>query len=698
MWSFPQVKALAVRELEKLPMEDAHRISVYDTYGVNRALLLRCYVSLCQRREPLSLSEGHMLGVKSVILVSQTRELLRAPLSDDGKYRTVAVELPASDMERIVTENLLETTRALNGEGIEVDGWDEDERSEGNGGETTPPDAEEPSPEPLDDHGVETAFLDEDGVGGYEEEETSHPAAIDGFESFGNAVQAVQDDFHVHADDVHTPEATVIGTTEDHQQGHEEKETSHPAAIDGFESFGNAVQDDFHVHADDVHTPEATVVGITEDHQQDHEFVDSTGPSDDHHDSEAGEASESEETHVDLDVSPLDLNAQVPSIDTALTSTFGTKHPKTDLTIFTHFIETPDPSPTKDRSLVDPEMGQNTPLDVRLRAFRTSVLPTAISEFADEFPSRLGLGGSYSTDIADPAKVFELGETDVGLEGQSATNGSETLEVGATSGQLDERTLSTRTVGEGVDPSPENPSPEVDTTGQPSSIPHIQDPDFSFYHESSQPFGAEEQLEALYDDIPPAAEAVEAFIPVTESAADIVSSSTPNTGIFATDELHDHDHGEAEAVMAMEAMEAETIHVQPENTDLEPPIRDDMDDRYTPVLGNAANFASDPVEEFMLESQEGEFEQGGDAVEDLPTPTVGLAEEVATNEGLDDEGYSEDPNIADLALNRDAAEEKVGGISKEAGPKRNTNPFAALAGVGADSEDDSEDMFWDSES
>ena len=75
---------------------------------------------------------------------------------------------------------------------------------------------------------------------------------------------------------MHTSEATVVGITEDHQQDHGFVPSDGPAAIDGFESPGNAIQDDFHVYADDMHTPEATVVGITEDHQQDHGFVDST--------------------------------------------------------------------------------------------------------------------------------------------------------------------------------------------------------------------------------------------------------------------------------------------------------------------------------------------------------------------------------------------------------------------------------------
>ncbi len=102
-WSFPEVKKLAIRELEKLEMADIQRIHVYQTYDVNRRLLVTRYAALCERLEPLTLEEGIKLGMATSLMIARARECVRSP-SVGGCRSPSSVSIPSEEMQNIIKD------------------------------------------------------------------------------------------------------------------------------------------------------------------------------------------------------------------------------------------------------------------------------------------------------------------------------------------------------------------------------------------------------------------------------------------------------------------------------------------------------------------------------------------------------------------------------------------------------------------
>ncbi|KAI0027588.1 hypothetical protein K488DRAFT_61083, partial [Vararia minispora EC-137] len=106
-WQFPEVKSLALREIEQLPMEPINKIVVYHAYDVDRDLLIESYAALTTRDEPLSLEEGQMLGLETALIIARARELARGPSGvKRGHSRTASspVTLAANDLEAVIKD------------------------------------------------------------------------------------------------------------------------------------------------------------------------------------------------------------------------------------------------------------------------------------------------------------------------------------------------------------------------------------------------------------------------------------------------------------------------------------------------------------------------------------------------------------------------------------------------------------------
>ncbi|KIY48026.1 hypothetical protein FISHEDRAFT_44045 [Fistulina hepatica ATCC 64428] len=102
-WGFPEVHALAVRELEKLEFPDLDRIVVYHKYDVDRRLLVTRYAALCEREEPLTVEEGARLGMETAMTIAQGREIARAiPATPGGPRLPKAAGLPFEEMAVII--------------------------------------------------------------------------------------------------------------------------------------------------------------------------------------------------------------------------------------------------------------------------------------------------------------------------------------------------------------------------------------------------------------------------------------------------------------------------------------------------------------------------------------------------------------------------------------------------------------------
>ncbi|KAK0486259.1 hypothetical protein IW261DRAFT_789053 [Armillaria novae-zelandiae] len=102
-WSFPEVKNLAVRELEKHLMDDIERIVVYQHYHVDKHLLVPRYAALCARTETLTLTEGIRLGMETALNIARARECARSP-SVAGLRSPTSVALPHEEMRSLIVD------------------------------------------------------------------------------------------------------------------------------------------------------------------------------------------------------------------------------------------------------------------------------------------------------------------------------------------------------------------------------------------------------------------------------------------------------------------------------------------------------------------------------------------------------------------------------------------------------------------
>ncbi|KAL0579625.1 hypothetical protein V5O48_002397 [Marasmius crinis-equi] len=84
-WRFPQIKAFALRELERRSMSLIDRIVLYQKCSLDEEYLVPLYSELCARDAPLSIAESEKLGVQTAVIVFQARESLRALPTERGK-------------------------------------------------------------------------------------------------------------------------------------------------------------------------------------------------------------------------------------------------------------------------------------------------------------------------------------------------------------------------------------------------------------------------------------------------------------------------------------------------------------------------------------------------------------------------------------------------------------------------------------
>ena len=101
-WEFTKLKSFAIDCLQKKEMPPVDRLLLYQEYDVEDRFLVPLYVELCAQEDPLSIEDSLKLGLRSTVVIFQTRERLRAP-KDDGKS-------PLPDMPKV---DVIETVRAM---------------------------------------------------------------------------------------------------------------------------------------------------------------------------------------------------------------------------------------------------------------------------------------------------------------------------------------------------------------------------------------------------------------------------------------------------------------------------------------------------------------------------------------------------------------------------------------------------------
>ncbi|KAK0212412.1 hypothetical protein DFS33DRAFT_24506 [Desarmillaria ectypa] len=102
-WSFPEVKALAIRELDRKSMSLVDRIVLYHKYRVDPTVLAPLYAKLCSRDEPVSTEESLRLGVETVVRIFHARERLRSS-SLDGRRSPLPNSVDLANVMRVIDE------------------------------------------------------------------------------------------------------------------------------------------------------------------------------------------------------------------------------------------------------------------------------------------------------------------------------------------------------------------------------------------------------------------------------------------------------------------------------------------------------------------------------------------------------------------------------------------------------------------
>jgi hypothetical protein len=86
-WDFTAIKALAVRELERLVIPPLRKIAIYHRYLIDRTLLRAAYAAFATRVEPITIEDGQELGLETALQLARARELARAPASDGRRIK-----------------------------------------------------------------------------------------------------------------------------------------------------------------------------------------------------------------------------------------------------------------------------------------------------------------------------------------------------------------------------------------------------------------------------------------------------------------------------------------------------------------------------------------------------------------------------------------------------------------------------------
>lgn len=76
-WEFKEVEQLCIRELQKMFIPPVDKISIYQTYHIDRSLLAESFAKLTVRPEPIKLDEAEKLGLETALQISQARERSR---------------------------------------------------------------------------------------------------------------------------------------------------------------------------------------------------------------------------------------------------------------------------------------------------------------------------------------------------------------------------------------------------------------------------------------------------------------------------------------------------------------------------------------------------------------------------------------------------------------------------------------------
>lgn len=96
-WEFNDIRALAIRELQKLEVSPVDAIVLSRKYDIAGRWTLAAYAALCQRADALTLQEAGRLGLETTVRIAQLREKIQRGAPGRSKPR---YQMPTSTASR----------------------------------------------------------------------------------------------------------------------------------------------------------------------------------------------------------------------------------------------------------------------------------------------------------------------------------------------------------------------------------------------------------------------------------------------------------------------------------------------------------------------------------------------------------------------------------------------------------------------
>ncbi|KAG2136384.1 uncharacterized protein EDB93DRAFT_1091806 [Suillus bovinus] len=116
IWQFPEIKQLAIDELQKLNIEPVEKITIYDKYQIDRSLLLSAYKFLCKRASHISEEEGERLRMPTVLRIYEARERAYGGPAENRIRNPISAGAGDEELEKILIDVFSLKGHATNGQ------------------------------------------------------------------------------------------------------------------------------------------------------------------------------------------------------------------------------------------------------------------------------------------------------------------------------------------------------------------------------------------------------------------------------------------------------------------------------------------------------------------------------------------------------------------------------------------------------
>jgi len=120
-WEFPEIRNLAIRQLERLNLQPIEKIALYKQYKVNHNLLLPSYMLLCRNGKLPSHEEGKRLSLDTVLRIASAREKILLTAMESGCKTPTTASTP-DDVTKAIIADFFDLTPLPNDQDVRVEG------------------------------------------------------------------------------------------------------------------------------------------------------------------------------------------------------------------------------------------------------------------------------------------------------------------------------------------------------------------------------------------------------------------------------------------------------------------------------------------------------------------------------------------------------------------------------------------------